>query len=196
MRNILLFITSLFFLASCSSIPLNSLYKVSKVDLRTINPKVIAVAIKIPEHLRARKLSLKLSHTPEGEIVKPLVFSLIKYDGSKEYKKYKENGYSISSYKLSDQDVDRLIKFRKQEFLSKNNRNKKYNTKVSVAYKGLCRTGASNNKPVLISILLKTNNTSHFFPLVQEMDLRAEATKRGLNVGKEVVKKQCSSDLL
>ena len=196
MRNHLLFLTSLFFLISCSSIPIKSLYQLSKVNLRTINPKVIAVAIKVPEHLKVRKLSLELSHTPEGETVKPLKFSLIKYDGSKEYKKYQESGYSISSYKLSEQDVVKLINYRQKEFISQNNKNKKYTTKVSVAYKGLCRTRKSNKKSVLLSILLKTNNTSNFFPLVQKMDLRAEASKKGLKVGKEVVKELCPSDLL
>lgn len=191
MRKYILLAITLVFLISCSSIPLTSLYKLSKVDLHTINPKVIAVAIKTPDYIRSGQINLKLSYTPEGEIEKPLNFVLVKYDGFKEYKNYIEKGYSISSYKLSESDAVELSNFRKKKFLTQKKDKRNHMTKVSVSFKDLCRIKEPKNEDVLISILLKTNTNSGFFPLWDKMDLKKEAIKKGIKVDKEIASKHC-----
>jgi len=190
-KNTLLLLLSIFIVA-CTSIPITSLYKLSKLDLKTIDPKEVKVAIQIPDYLKVGAVKLKISYTPEGAKEKPVVFLLKKVRGLKSYEKYEQKNYSITSYELTEKDVDTLVKFRKN-IIQNSNRSgstKTNNTtKITIQYTSLCRVKSpKDKKPIFLSIYLNTTKTSGFFPLSKNIDLTKNLKQRGVTFNKSTIK--------
>lgn len=189
MRKTVTLILLSLLLTACSSIPLTSLYKLSKLDIKTINPKVVKVALQLPDYLKLGPVSLILSYTPEGAIEKPVEFKLTRTMRLKEYKKFEKNGYYISSYELTEKDTNTLIKFRQNILSRSDTHNTKHKTKIKIKYQSLCRESIPNEKPILLSVYLKTSNQSGFFPLSEDIDIFSELKKNKPKLDKLNIKK-------
>ena len=178
-------------IVSCTSIPVTSLYKLSKIDIRTLNPRETGVALKFPSDYEIGQVKLKFSYTLPNQKENPLEFILVKKTGQKGYQKYKQQGYSIISYSLSEKDAERLIEKRRNILVKKKPNRNKGETKISISYKGLCKK-IPNDKSFLLSIYLKTSQSSGYFPFIQNMDMFAKAKEKGYRFDTKYIK-LCSS---
>ena len=162
------------------------MYKVSTLDPMKVDPNVLRIALRIPNTLKEgeKGVSLSLSSWRGKDKDKPLKVPLTKVENKGFIKSYEKDGYNLYVYEIADTDAKKLTAFRKKyrKQLSEGSNNIK--TKFAIS-SHICRTLEIKDKPLLVSLWIKVDNTSNFLPILTDFDTR-EVLKM-----QEINKKKC-----
>ena len=162
-------------LAGCGHVPLASLPKLSKVDIRTTDLAELRAGISLPADIR----------TLPGGVTMTLV-ALPKDGGRHERKVVLEEvrdaaelarlpavtspGRRFTLFKLSRADAARLGAFREEMFAGPQNSGNRGS--LALGADKACRLGELSGKPIAMSGYLRTSETQDYVLLMRDFDLR------------------------
>jgi hypothetical protein len=162
-------------LAGCGHVPLTSLPKLSKVDIKTTNLAELRAGISLPADIR----------TLPGGVTMTLV-ALPKDGGRHERKIALEEvrdavelaklpamaapGRRFTLFKLGTGDAARLGAFREEMFAGPQNSGNRGS--LSLEANKACRLGELTGKPIAMSGYLRTSETQDYVLLMRDFDLR------------------------
>jgi len=162
-------------LAGCGHVPLTSLPKLSKVDIRTTRLAELRAGISLPADIRP---------LPGG--VTMTIVALPKDGGRHERKAVLEEvrdagelaklpvvaapGRRFAVFRLSDGDAARIGAFREEMFIGPQNSGNRGSLAL-MAEKG-CRLGDLSGKPIPMTSYLSTSETQDYVLLTRDIDLR------------------------
>jgi len=168
----------------CTSIPVTSLAKLSKVDFETTDLSVLRAAVQLPSYLRPLPGSARLLVTVERSGVPKIerTLRLQEVDDPEAATINVESavGRRLYAYALSPKAARSLEQLRSQ-LLAEQSGTEKRNLTLSVAADA-CHTAIPPDGPVPMTTYLKTTETRSFVPLIRNMDLRTLAPGQPLTI--------------
>jgi hypothetical protein len=166
-------------LSACTSIPLGSMYKLSRIDFMSTDLSRLRFAINLPTDLKPRQggvhmdLAYQQGEKPEEKRVIKLAEATTPADfvglpaGSDKTKTY--------VFKLPENEVVALNKIRVDAAASKA-AGKKGSLTMGVAAKEFCANAEIPNAPLLITTYVLTSENADYVVLTQNIDLRSDDT--------------------
>ncbi len=164
--------------AGCGHVPLASLPKLSKIDIRTTELSQLRAGISLPADVRP---------LPGG--VTMTIVAMAKDGGRHERKAVLEEvrdaaelaslpvlvtpGRRFTLFKLSAADVGRLGAFREEMFAGPHNDGNRGS--LSLGADKACRTGELSARPITMTGYLRTSETQDYVLLMRDFDLNAAA---------------------
>lgn len=162
------------FLGACGHVPLTSLPKLSKIDIRTTNLSELRAGISLPADIRP---------LPGG--VTMTIVALPKEGGRHERKVVLEEvrdavelaklpvpvtpGRHFTLFRLSATDVARLGAFREEMFAGPQNSGNRGS--LSLGADKACRLGELSGKPITMTGYLRTSETQDYVMMMRDFDL-------------------------
>lgn len=163
-------------LPGCSSVPVSSMVKLIRTDLSAVDPSILRIAVRLPQGLRPRRVTLRISVTV-GSDKREQAFVLADVDEPAELLSLAgevTNDTAIYVLRIAPADVTRIVALR-EELAAHKARGERGSLTLGVGAEA-CRTGALPAK-TLITTYLKTEKTGDFFPLTRDVDLRKDLPK-------------------
>jgi hypothetical protein len=164
-------------LSACTSIPISSMYKLSRIDFMTTDLSRMRIAIALPTDLKPRPggvhmdLAYQQGDGPEEKRVLKLEDAVLAADfvglpqalsGNKTY-----------VYNLSKDDVTTLNKIRSDAAIAKT-KGQKGSLSMGVAAKEFCANNTISNSPLLVTTYVFTSENNEYVVLTRDIDLRGD----------------------
>lgn len=172
--QLILILVYLLCLTGCSSIPLSSMYQLSKLDILTTDPELITIAIRTHDafSLQEGDVLYRMGYhaddlkLDEEFIVKPTHIAI-----SNTVIAQTLPDQHIIRLLLTSADAERMRQLQKSIASHKTGggAGKGY---MSIALVGICRQGEIPEGQLTADTFIKTQETSQFIPLVQSFNLR------------------------
>ena len=170
-------------LSACTSIPLKTMYKLARTNPLELDPMALRAAVRMPESIRPRPDSAKLSLSISlrSETPEPEVFILQPVNSASEttpLAKEEREGDKIWVYRLNPKDRDRLEKFRAyaKAFKTKNKGNTK--GQMTIGVDDTCRQGElPASGKLLVTNWIKLDAESDYLATAVDYDLQGSAIK-------------------
>lgn len=162
-------------LAGCGHVPLASLPKLAKVDIRTTNLAELRAGISLPADIRTLPggVSMTLVAMPKDGGRHERKAVLEKVRDAVELAKLPvltSPGRRFTLFKLSAADAARLNAFREEMFAGPQNSGNRGS--LSLGANKACRLGELTGKPIAMSGYLRTTETQDYVLLMRDFDLR------------------------
>lgn len=162
-------------LAGCGHVPLASLPKLSKIDIKTTDLAELRAGISLPSDIRPLPggVSLTLVAMPKdgGRHERKVVLEEVR--DAVELAKLPTMGAPgrrFTLFKLSAADSARLGAFREEMFAGPQNSGNRGS--LALAADKACRLGELTGKPIAMSGYLRTSETQDYVLLMRDFDLR------------------------
>jgi hypothetical protein len=162
-------------LAGCGHVPLTSLPKLSKIDIKTTDLSQLRAGISLPSDIRTLPggVSLTLVAMPKdgGRHERKVVLEEVR--DAVELAKLPvmvAPGRRFTLFKLGAVDAARLGAFRQEMFAGAQNSGNRGS--LSLGADKACRLGELSGKPIAMSGYLKTSETQDYVLLMRDFDLR------------------------
>ncbi|BAQ15948.1 hypothetical protein [Methyloceanibacter caenitepidi] len=160
--------------AGCTTVPVASMAKLSRIDFETTDLSVLRAAILLPSYLRPAPDGVWLWIAVSGDDGPKLErkLELVEVDDAEAatINVESDGARQLYAYGLSA-TATRALDDLRQEALRAKQRGTKGSLMVSVAADA-CSTGSVPAGPVPVNTYLKTSETKSFVPLVRNVDLR------------------------
>ena len=180
------------FVSACSSIPLSTMYQLSKANLMTMDPNHVGAAVRIPNQLREGKDGVKIQFSSwiddEKDKADVLSFKLERVSNAEDLqaiKPFEKPLFTTMLYKISAGDVEKLKQYRQAVKRKKEALGSRLHGSFSVGAT-YCRTEKISDRPVLVSNWIKVSKTSGLLPLFINNDL-GELIKKHPESGDDVL---------
>ncbi len=168
-----------FALSACTSIPIASIYKLSRIDFLTTDLHLFRFALTIPDDLKPMPggVQMDLAYTqgekPEEKRVVRLEESMASADfvGLPSAPK----GTKTYVYKLPENEVVTLNKIRNDAILAKAKK-QKGSLSMGIAAKEFCANNPIPKLPLLITTYVLSSENSEYVVLTRDIDLRSDET--------------------
>jgi hypothetical protein len=172
-------ILTAFALTACSSIPISSMYKLSRIDFMSTDLKLFRFAITLPNDIKPSPggVHLDLAYQ-QGE--KPEEIRVIKLEQSTAPADYVglpnvAVGQKTYVYRLPTNEVNTLDKIRADAALEKA-QGKKGSLGMGIAAKELCANNKILKAPLLVTTYVLSSENKDYVVLTRDIDLRSDAT--------------------
>ena len=179
------FLGAILFATGCTTIPVASMVKLSRIDFETTDLSVLRAAVLLPAYLRPLPDSARLLVTVERSGAPKIEKSLYlrKIDDPEAATLNVENAgdQRLYAFGLSPVSVKTLEQLRRELAATFGQKAGKRNLTLRAAANA-CHTKAIPNGPVPMTTYLKTAETNSFVPLVQNLDLRTLAPGQPLDI--------------
>jgi hypothetical protein len=166
-------------LSACTSIPISSIYKLSRIDFMTTDLRLFRFALTIPNDLKPKPggVQLDLAYT-QGE--KPEEKRVVKLEESLASPDFvglpnAPQGTKTYVYKLPQKEVTTLNKIRSDAILAKA-RNQKGSLSMGIAAKEFCANNTIPKTPLLVTTYVLSSENNEYVVLTRDIDLRGDAT--------------------
>lgn len=163
-------------LTACSSVPVTSMVKLARTDLSTTDPAVLRIAVRLPQGLRPRRVTLRITMAV-GSDRREQAFVLADLDDPGELLSLAgevTNDTMIYAFRIAPADVPRLLAVR-DELAAHKAKGERGSLTIGVGAEA-CRLSTLPAK-TLITTYLKTERGGDFFPLTRDVDLRKDVPK-------------------
>lgn len=162
-------------LAGCGHVPLASLPKLSKVDIRTTNLAELRAGISLPADIRPLPggVSMTLVALPKDGSRHERKVVLQEVRDAVELAKLPTMtapGRRFTLFKLSAGDAARLGAFRQEVFAGPQNSGNRGS--LSLEANKACRLGELPGKPIAMTSYIRTSETQDYVLLMRDFDLR------------------------
>jgi hypothetical protein len=168
-----------FALSACTSIPISSMYRLSRIDFLTTDLSRFRFALTIPNELRPQPggVHMDLAFT-QGD--KPEEKRVVKLEQSTSAPDFvglpvAPTGTKTYVYRLPQNEVTTLNKIRSDAILAKA-RNQKGSLSMGIAAKEFCATSAIPKAPLLVTTYVLSSENNEFVILTRDIDLRSDTT--------------------
>jgi hypothetical protein len=166
-------------LSACTSIPISSMYKLSRVDFMTTDLQRMRIALTLPNDLRPQPggvhmdLSYQQGEKPEEKRVINLQEATASADmvglptppqGAKTY-----------VYRMSESDVAMLNKIRNDAKDAKS-KDQRGSLTIGITAKEFCASTKIQSAPLLVTTYVYTSENNEYVVLTRDIDLRSDAT--------------------
>jgi hypothetical protein len=168
-------------LAGCGHMPLTSIVQLARIDVRTTDPALLRVAVKLPRTVRPRSMALRIAVEIAGsqdEEVADFVLREIS-DPNEVLALYHEldPDTHIFAYRLDPSEAARLGALRDDIKAKQAASGRRGGTlKISVR-PDACRTRELPDRPIYATTYLRTAETGRYVPLARDLDLRELAAR-------------------
>lgn len=169
--------------AACAYVPASSLLKLSSVDMMTVDPGQIRVAVAMLEVLSVRKAGVVLETGARQSASGPEDsdrFVLEAEIAATDKPDVPEENLSVSVFRVAEADLDRLGTLQKRIADRKARFPDNVDGFLTVSAKG-CRNGALPDTPLPVTTWLKIRDDQPYFVLTRETDLRAVLSAEALS---------------
>jgi hypothetical protein len=173
---------AILFLTGCSSMPVTTMYKLSRLEPLEADPAQIRVAVRADERIGIREGgvhidltfdaddgSLQVDETYIVEIIRDPVIT-------PELFRDMAPGTSITVLQLSESDARRM---REVQSLLARNKEHKGRASLGVGLSGICFHGPVPENEILLDIYMQTSNDDEFFVFTRSLDLREQFDRAG-----------------
>lgn len=182
----LLIVVSIF-LASCSSMPLTTMYKLHKLDPMEADPAQIKVAIRADDRIGIREGGAKIEVKIDFEdgtagIDETFAIEITRNPiMSTELVEDKKPGESVTVLQLTEADAQRFRLL--QSTLETYDQDERKGTgSFGVGLSGICLFSPMADDEVLVDIFLQTNVYDGFYVLVRNLELKKKLEQEGVTV--------------
>lgn len=166
-------------LASCSHVPLASLPKLSRIDIRTTQLSSLRAGISLPADIRPLPggVTMTVVALPRdgGRHERKIVLEEVR--DAKELAQLPSiaaPGRRFTIYRLSEADAARIGSFREEMFIGPHNSGNRGS--IALTAEKACRLGELSGKPIPMTSYLKTSETQDYVLLTRDIDV-AEAVR-------------------
>lgn len=162
-------------LAGCGHVPLTSLPKLSKVDIRTTRLAELRAGVSLPANIRPLPggIAMTIVALPQdgGRHERKVVLEEVR-DASELAKLpvVATPGRRFAVFRLSDGDAARVSAFRDEMFVGPQNSGNRGS--LALMADKACRLGDLSGKPIPMTSYLKTSETQDYVLLTRDVDLR------------------------
>jgi len=173
-------------LGACGHVPVSTLYKLWSFDAATADPAVLRAAVRYPSVLmpRANGVVLSFSSWAEGETDHhKRDFALEETREAAEVvvlAHYKRPGETVTAYRLSDADAEKVRKLQAEHLELKRSRGGQAHGEITVKADA-CHQGPLPAGEILASTYLKVSVKDGYLPIVEDVDLRSDLGEAALN---------------
>jgi hypothetical protein len=172
-------LSTAFMLSACTSIPLGSMYRLSRIDFMTTDLARFRFALTIPNELRPQPggvhmdLAYQQGEKPEEKRVVKLAESTSPPDfvGLPA----SPTGTKIYVYQLPPSEVITLNKIRSDALIAKAKK-QKGSLNMGIAAKEFCANTAIPKSPLLVTTYVLSSENNEYVMLTRDIDLRSDAT--------------------
>jgi hypothetical protein len=168
-----------FALSACTSIPITSIYKLSRIDFLTTDLSRFRIALTIPNELRPQPggVHMDLAYQ-QGE--KPEEKRVVKLEESTSSPDFvglpaAPAGTKTYVYRLPQNEVATLNRIRNDAILAKA-RNQKGSLSMGIAPKEFCTNSVIPKTPLLVTTYVLSSENNEYVVLTRDIDLRSDAT--------------------
>jgi hypothetical protein len=172
-----LFTTSAVLLSACSSIPITSMYKLSRIDFMTTDLRVFRFALAMPSDLRPLPggVHMDLAYS-QGD--KPEEKRIIKLEESLAAQDFiglpnPAAGQKIYVYRLPPSEVATLNKIRADAAAAKT-KGQKGSLTMGITAKEFCTLNKIQNAPLLVTTFVLSSENADYVVLTRDVDLRGQ----------------------
>jgi len=168
-------------LSACGHVPVTSLLKLSSVDLLTIDPANISVAVLMPPGVRVRengsKLAISSKNTGDSSLDRNQEFVLAGTDFSAGVPGHHglptpAGGQSLSLFMIAGEDLVRMRLLQREIAGQKARNPDAVKGALSVSAAG-CLTGSLPNGPLPVTTFMRTARSEPFIVLTRAIDLKS-----------------------
>jgi hypothetical protein len=166
-------------LSACTSIPISSMYKLSRIDFMTTDLQRMRVALTLPNDLRPQQggvhmdLAYQQGEKPEEKRVIKLEEATAAADIVGLPKP--PEGEKTYVFRLSTSDVATLNKIRNDATAAKS-KGQKGSLSMGIAAKEFCANTKIPSTPLLVTTYVYTSENNEYVVLTRDIDLRGDAT--------------------
>ncbi len=165
--------------AGCTSIPISSMYKLSRIDFMTTDLSRMRIAITLPTNLSPRPggVHMDLAYQQGDKAEEKRVLKLQDAVSAADFVGLPEapSGNKTYVYHMSNEDVSTLNKIRNDGAVGKT-RGEKGSLSMGVAAKEFCANGNIANAPLLVTTYVFTSENNEYVVLTRDIDLRSDKT--------------------
>ncbi len=163
-------------MAACSTVPVRSIWPLSRIDARTTDVPALRVAVQLPAMIRPREggVMLEVILQTEGLPEQKRVLLLVEKRDEQERQALPAAAANseVFAFGLAPQEILVLEKLRADS--AEASKGKKSQLTLNVLPRHFCLTGAKPQHPVLATIYLKTSETRTYVALIQNVDFLAD----------------------
>lgn len=166
-----------FTLGGCGHVPVSSMYKLSKVDIKTTDIERLQVAVQIPKAVKIRDEGVTMTMSLERTDKLPKLYERFKLEQTSNsttntvLAKHRRVDQKVLTYRIARTDIKRFNRFRKIQAGEGPEGKRKGQMTVTTA---MCRKLDLKRNEIKLSTFLRTSETKEFVPLVLDVNL-AEA---------------------
>lgn len=162
-------------LAGCGHVPLTSLPKLSKVDIRTTRLTELRAGISLPADIRPLPggITMTIVALPKdgGRHERKVVLEEVREAGElAKLPVVAAPGRRFTVFRLSDGDAARISAFREEMFVGPHNSSNRGS--LALMAEKACRIGDLSGKTIPMTSYLKTSETEEYVLLTRDIDLR------------------------
>jgi hypothetical protein len=165
--------------SACTSIPVSSLYRLSRIDFLTTDLSRFRFAITVPNSLRPQLggVQMDLAYTQGDKPEEKRVVHLEQSTAAADFVGLPpaQEGSQIFVFKLPTREVATLNKIRSDAILAKA-RQQKGSLSMGIAAKEFCTLGAVPKTALLITTYVLSSENSEYVMLTRNADLRSDKT--------------------
>lgn len=166
-----------FTLGGCGHVPVTSMYKLSKVDIKTTDIEKLQVAVQIPEAVEVRDEGVTMVMSLKKTDKLPTLYERFELEAvssandSPVLAKHQKDYRKILIYRIARSDIRRFNRFRTIQAGGEAEKKREGQVSIKTA---LCRTTGLKRSDIKLSTFLRTSETKEYVPLVLNVKL-AEA---------------------
>jgi hypothetical protein len=174
-RSPLLAVIACLTLSACASMPLASMARLSRVDMRTTDIAALGVGVRLPSGLRPAPGGVKLnvSVKAEGDVGESAAFVLDSVDAPADRSGLPpavEDGFATYAFRLAPADVARVATMRAKA-IAMHDAGEKGSFSMTVDAQGVCAAGAVPGRELTVSTYLRTAETGGYVAVAKDIDL-------------------------
>lgn len=174
-------IVSLFALSltACTSIPITSLVKLSRIDFMTTDLRLFRFAVTLPNDLKPRPggVHMDLAYSQGDKPEEKRVVKLEQSDSAPDYVGLPKAGVGTKTYvyRLPADEVATLNKIRNDALIEKS-KGKKGSLTMGIAAKEFCANNKIPDQPLLLTTYVLSSENNEYVVLTKDIDIRSDAT--------------------
>ncbi len=163
-------------LAGCTSMPVSSMYALSKIDVMTSDLSRLRIALATPAALRPRPggVNMEVTIGQAGKAPEKKVIRLVETTEAADFVGLPasgQGGQSLHAYKMSREGIAELEAVRREAAATRADK-KKGSLGIGVAAKEFCLAGALPDGALLASTWMATSETGGYVVIARDYDLR------------------------
>jgi hypothetical protein len=165
--------------AACTTVPVSSIFALSRIDFTTTSIGDLRVAIEIPDAIAPNEGGVKMEVVAKlGAKEDKFTFKLVEeqaHFGMKGLLPFPQKGNRVYAYRLSDSDTATLVKLRNERLIGKKP-GEEGSLGIGISAKEFCKKSNLQTVPLEVTTFLATSETQGFITLSKDFDLRSDKT--------------------
>jgi hypothetical protein len=166
-------------LSACTSIPISSMVKLSRIDFMTTDLRLFRFALTVPDDLKPQPggVHLDLAYQQGDKPEEKRVIKLEESTSSPDFVGLPAapEGTKTYVYRLPANEVATLNKIRNDAAAEKS-KGKKGTLRMGIAAKEFCANKKIPNAPLLVTTYILSSENNEYVVLTRDIDLRSDTT--------------------